>query len=166
VKPPPVAVNISPVQLKHKDFVKAVMDAARKTHKANGVLDLEITESVIIEDLDETIHKLQTLRGAGVNVSVDDFGTGYSSLAYVARLPIQGLKIDRSFVMKMMDSEESLTIVRSIISLAHALKLDVIAEGVETEDQAVALEKLSCDQLQGYLFSRPIPPADVPLLFN
>jgi EAL domain-containing protein (putative c-di-GMP-specific phosphodiesterase class I) len=166
LKPPPVAVNVSPVQLKHQDFVTTVLDAVRRAHNADGALELEITESVIMENLEETIHKLQALRGAGVNVSVDDFGTGYSSLAYVARLPIHGLKIDRSFVSKMTDSQESLAIVRSVISLAHSLRLEVIAEGVETEEQAAALEELSCDQMQGYLFSRPVPPTDVPGLLT
>jgi diguanylate cyclase (GGDEF)-like protein/PAS domain S-box-containing protein len=166
LSPPPVAVNVSPVQLKHKDFVTTVLEAVHRAHNAHGALELEITESVIMENLEETIHKLQALRGAGVNVSVDDFGTGYSSLAYVARLPIHGLKIDRSFVSKMTDSRESLAIVRSVISLAHSLRLEVIAEGVETEEQAAALEGLSCDQLQGYLFSRPVPPTDIPGLLT
>jgi diguanylate cyclase (GGDEF)-like protein len=166
LKPLPVALNVSPVQLRHRDFVNTVMEAAREADRANGVLDLEITESVIMENFDETIHKLQILRSAGVSVAVDDFGTGYSSLAYVARLPIRGLKIDRSFVTNMTQSQESLAIVRSVISLAHSLKLEVIAEGVETEQQAAILEELSCDQLQGYLFSRPVPSTDIPRLLK
>ena len=166
LKPPPVAVNVSPVQLKQKDFVQIVVDAAEQTHRAEGSLQLEITETVVMENFEQTIRKLNMLRAAGVDIAVDDFGTGYSSLAYVARLPIHGLKIDRSFVMKMIESQESMAIVRSVISLAHSLKLEVIAEGVETERQAGALEELACDQLQGYLFSRPVPPREVPTLFG
>jgi diguanylate cyclase (GGDEF)-like protein/PAS domain S-box-containing protein len=166
LRPPPVAVNVSPVQLKHEDFVTTVLDAVHRAHRADGALELEITESVIMENFEETIDKLQALRGTGVNVSVDDFGTGYSSLAYVARLPIHGLKIDRSFVTKMTDSQESLAIVYAVISLARSLKLNVVAEGVETEEQARQLEQLGCDQLQGYLFGRPGPREDVSALLR
>jgi EAL domain-containing protein (putative c-di-GMP-specific phosphodiesterase class I) len=126
------------------------------------LLDLEITESVIMENVETIIPMLQTIRGLGVEIAVDDFGTGYSSLAYIARLPIQALKIDRSFVVGMTQSQDSLAIVRSVISLAHALRLHVIAEGVETEEQATLLHQLECDEMQGYLFSRPVPPGEVP----
>ena len=125
------------------------------------MLDLEITESTIMENVETIIPKLQTIRGLGVEIAVDDFGTGYSSLAYIARLPIHDLKIDRSFVVGMTHNEDSLTIVRSIISLAHSLRLIVVAEGVETEEQAALLLQLDCDQMQGYLISRPVPPEHV-----
>src|SRR6266850_901728 len=165
-KPPCVAVNVSPLQLRQKDFVATVVEAARKTEEAGSMLGLEITESVIMENVETIIPILQTLRELGVEIAVDDFGTGYSSLAYIARLPIQDLKIDRSFVVGMTQSQDSLTIVKSVISLAHSLRLNVVAEGVETEGQAALLLKLGCDEMQGYLFSPPVPPAEVPGLLS
>jgi len=163
---PRVAVNVSPIQLRQSDFVERVVEAAKRTQEAGSGLDLEITESVIMESLEDTIRKLQTLRGLGINIAVDDFGTGYSSLAYIARLPVHALKIDRSFVVGMTEHQESLAIVKSIISLAHSLKLQVVAEGVETEEQAALLEQLGCDQLQGYLVSPPVPPERVSQLLQ
>jgi len=102
----------------------------------------------------------------GVEISVDDFGTGYSSLSYIARLPINSLKIDRSFVVEMKRSGESVAIVNSVVALAHALKLQVVAEGVETDEQMAMLQELGCDQMQGYLFSPPVPPDKVPALLR
>jgi EAL domain-containing protein (putative c-di-GMP-specific phosphodiesterase class I) len=166
IKPPRIAVNVSPIQLRQKDFIDTVIEAADKAEVAGGSLDIEITESVIMQNVEAIIPILQTVRGLGVEISVDDFGTGYSSLAYIARLPIQSLKIDRSFVVGMTQNQDSLAIVRSVISLAHALRLHVIAEGVETEDQATLLSELACDQMQGYLFSRPVPPDEVPALMR
>lgn len=166
VQPPRVAVNVSPIQLRQKDFVARVIEAAADAESAGGALDLEITESVIMENVEDIIPKLQTIRGLGVEIYVDDFGTGYSSLAYIARLPIHSLKIDRSFVVGMTQSEDSLNIVNSVISLAHSLKLTVVAEGVETDAQANLLKHLGCDQFQGYLVSKPLPPDEVPALLN
>jgi diguanylate cyclase (GGDEF)-like protein/PAS domain S-box-containing protein len=165
-KPPRVAVNVSPLQLRQKNFVDIVIEAAEMTRKAGSMLDLEITESVIMENVEAIIQKLQTIRELGVEIAVDDFGTGYSSLAYIARLPIHDLKIDRSFVVGMTESKDSLAIVKSVISLAHSLRLKVVAEGVETEEQAALLLKLGCDEMQGYLFSPPVPPAKVPELLS
>jgi hypothetical protein len=119
---------------------------------------LELTESLLMEDIAVSSAMLDELRVfMGLRLSVDDFGTGYSSLSYLARLPVDALKIDRSFIMTMEDQAESMTIVSTIISLAHALRLTVIAEGVELEEQAKLLRLLNCDQAQGYLFSRPLP---------
>lgn len=161
LKPPRIAVNVSPIQLRQKDFVSTVIEAAQATEEAGGALDLEITESVIMENVDAIIPKLQTIRGLGVEIYIDDFGTGYSSLAYIARLPIHALKIDRSFVVGMTQNEESLNIVNSVISLAHSLKLRVVAEGVETDAQTTLLGQLKCDEFQGYLTSKPVPPEKV-----
>jgi diguanylate cyclase (GGDEF)-like protein/PAS domain S-box-containing protein len=157
-----IAVNVSPLQLREKDFVTKVIDALGGIEKGGGLLDLEITESVIMENVDAIIPKLQTLRSLGVRIYIDDFGTGYSSLAYIARLPIYSLKIDRSFVVGMTQNEDSLNIVNSVISLAHSLNLCVVAEGVETDEQAKLLKKLACDEYQGYLFGKPVPANEVP----
>lgn len=163
---PRIAVNVSPLQLRRKSLVSTVIEAASLAEETGSALDLEITESVIMENVEAIVPILQTIRGQGVEIYVDDFGTGYSSLAYVARLPIHALKIDRSFVEGMMQSGESLAIVKSVISLAHALRLHVVAEGVETDEQAATLLKLGCDQAQGYLISPPVPAPEVPALLR
>ena len=156
-----IAVNVSPIQLRQRDFVAGVLAAAAEMTRAGGRLDIEITESMVMEDINATVRVLRELGENGVRVAVDDFGTGYSSLAYIARLPVHALKIDRSFVVGMTQNEHSLAIVRAIISLARSLGLKVIAEGVETEGQAGLLQRLECDEMQGYLVSRPVPPEEV-----
>jgi diguanylate cyclase (GGDEF)-like protein/PAS domain S-box-containing protein len=166
VKPPRIAVNVSPMQMRQKDFMAVVIEAAAKAEEAGAALDLEITESVIMDNVEAIVPMLQTIRGLGVEIFIDDFGTGYSSLAYIARLPIHALKIDRSFVVGMMQGADSLAIVKSIISLAHALRMHVVAEGMETPEQAALLKELNCDQAQGYMISRPVAPADVPNLLR
>jgi len=120
-------------------------------------IDLEITESLLMEDIDGSIRKLQQLRKLDVEIAIDDFGVGYSSLSYLARLPAQTLKIDRSFLAGMLDDSDTMMLVQTIISLAHSLKRKVIAEGVESEEQANLLRQLGCDEMQGYLISRPVP---------
>ena len=110
-----------------------------------------------MEDIAANIQKLKAVRDLGIDVAIDDFGTGYSSLGYLAKLPVQSLKIDRSFIMTMEKDPNAMTLVSTIISLAHSLKLKVIAEGVETEAQATQLRLLHCDEMQGYLFSKPVP---------
>ena len=156
---PRVAVNVSPLQLRRPDFAESV--AALTAGSSVAELELEITESVIMEDVERNILALSTVRGGGITVAVDDFGTGYCSLAYIAKLPVNALKIDRSFIVGMTGGPEGLAIVSSIIALAHALRLKVVAEGVETEEQARLLHLLRCDEAQGYLFSRPVPAADI-----
>ena len=120
-------------------------------------IDLEITESLIMQDIHATIEKLILLRQLGVQVAIDDFGTGYSSLSYLARLPVETLKIDRSFVITMLEDPNTTTLVHTMITLAHSFHLKVVAEGVESEEQANMLRLLGCDQMQGYLFSKPLP---------
>jgi diguanylate cyclase len=151
-----VAVNVSAIQLRQRDFVQAVEAAIRDGLTPTGI-DLEITESLVMEDVEDNIRKLNEIRALGLEVAIDDFGTGYSSLGYLAKLPIQMLKIDRSFVVAMMKDPAAMTLVQTIISLAHTLGLKVIAEGVEEEQQAEYLRLLRCDQIQGYLISRPLP---------
>jgi EAL domain-containing protein (putative c-di-GMP-specific phosphodiesterase class I) len=120
-------------------------------------IDLEITESLIMEDIQGNIGKLKQVQALGVGIAIDDFGTGYSSLAYLAKLPLQTLKIDRSFIITMLEDPDTMVLVSTIVSLAHSLRLKVVAEGVDSEDQAVFLRSLHCDEMQGYLFSRPLP---------
>ena len=154
-----IAVNVSPIQLRQRDFVDSVQRAIDGLGIAGSPqLDLELTESIIMDDVDGNMRKLAAIRDIlGVDIVVDDFGTGHSSLAYLAKLPVNALKIDRSFVATMTTNSHSMTLVSTIISLAHALDLKVIAEGVESEDQAKLLRLLKCDEMQGYLFSRPLP---------
>lgn len=156
LQPPLVAVNVSASQLQHKNFVATVeqeLNRAGNTHR----LELEITESMVMQDIEASIAKLQAIRKMGVEVSIDDFGTGYSSLSYLTKLPISTLKIDLGFVARMVSNPDDLNIVSAIISLAHSLNLKVIAEGVETEEQATLLRQLKCDEMQGYLYSKPLP---------
>ena len=153
---PPVAVNVSAIQLRQRNFVGAVQQAIAEGIAPDGI-DLEITESMIMEDIEGNIPKLKEVRRLGMSIAIDDFGTGYSSLGYLAKLPVQALKIDRSFIITMLNDPDTMTLVQTIISLAHSLRLKVIAEGVESEDQAKILRLLRCDELQGYLYSKPIP---------
>ena len=156
LKAPRIAVNVSPIQLRQRDFVGIVEQAIIEGVAPTGI-DLEITESLIMEDIQGNIEKLKSVRGLGVSIAIDDFGTGYSSLGYLAKLPVQTLKIDRSFIITMLKDPDTMTLVQTIISLAHALRLKVVAEGVDAEDQARILRLVRCDQMQGYLFSRPVP---------
>ncbi len=153
---PRVAVNVSPIQLRKRDFLDTLGSAVAQGSRPPGI-DLELTESLIMEDIESNIGKLRDVRDLGLNIAIDDFGTGYSSLGYLAKLPVQTLKIDRSFIITMLKDRATMTLVQTIISLAHSLKLKVVAEGVDEEEQAASLAQLGCDELQGFLFSRPVP---------
>jgi len=157
LRPPSIAVNVSPIQLRQRGFVDAVGGVIKESKADPRALAIEITESLLMDDVENNIRKLQTLRDMGVSIAIDDFGTGYSSLGYLARLPVDALKIDRSFINTMASSPDSMTIVSTIISLAHSLNMKVIAEGVESEEQSRLLKLLKCDEVQGYLFSKPLP---------
>jgi diguanylate cyclase (GGDEF)-like protein len=159
--PPRIAVNVSPAQLQRRDFVDQVKDALAPVDRAAERIDIEITESMLMDDTQGSIDKLKAIQSLGLHVALDDFGTGYSSLSYLARLPINSLKIDRSFVIQMSKGPEQMAIVSTVISLARALNLKVVAEGVETEEQANLLRLLRCDEAQGYLFGRPVPPEEL-----
>ena len=161
---PRIAVNVSAIELRQRDFVATVERVLGIA--AQDVLELEITESLIMQDIDANIRKLQAVRDLGVEIAVDDFGTGYSSLSYISRLPINTLKIDRAFIMNMTSKPDDLSIVSTIISLGHSLELKVVAEGVETEEQANLLRLLKCDEFQGYLFSRPVPAEQIEMLLQ
>ncbi|WP_077033522.1 EAL domain-containing protein [Pelomonas sp. KK5] len=153
---PRVAVNVSAIQLRRADFETTVRNAI-ELGGGHPCMDLEITESLVMEDIEANIVRLTRVRDLGVSIAVDDFGTGYSSLRYLAALPVQTLKIDRSFVHMMLNDASTMTLVSTVISLAHSLQLKVVAEGVETEKQAQCLRKLNCDEMQGYWFSPPLP---------
>ncbi|MBJ7312254.1 putative bifunctional diguanylate cyclase/phosphodiesterase [Rugamonas sp. CCM 8940] len=156
-----VAVNLSARQFKQPDLARLVAQVLAETGCHAECLELEITESVIMERPEEATAMLQTLSDMGVHLSIDDFGTGYSSLTYLKRFPIQSLKIDRSFVADLINDPDDAAIVCAVIALAHTMKLCVIAEGVETQAQLDYLRAQHCDQLQGYYFSRPLPAAQV-----
>jgi EAL domain-containing protein (putative c-di-GMP-specific phosphodiesterase class I) len=152
-----IAVNVSPLQLRNRGFIAEIGQAIGIDAQAAAGLELEITESLIMEDVQHNIASLQAIRAMGVSIAIDDFGTGFSSLSYLAKLPVDTLKIDRSFVIDMTAGPEGLALVSTIINLAHWLKLKVVAEGVETEEQSRLLRLLKCDEMQGFLFSKPVP---------
>jgi diguanylate cyclase (GGDEF)-like protein/PAS domain S-box-containing protein len=152
-----IAVNVSPLQLRDRGFVAEIGQLIGIDAHAAAGLELEITESLIMADVKHNIASLQAIRAIGVTIAIDDFGTGFSSLSYLAKLPVDTLKIDRSFVIDMTAGPEGLALVSTIISLAHSLKLKVVAEGVETEQQSRLLRLLNCDEMQGFLFSKPVP---------
>jgi len=152
-----VAVNISALQFRQPEFVEQVLKALERTGSNPKNLKLELTESILAENIDEVVAKMTELKSHGLRFSLDDFGTGYSSLSYLKRLPLDELKIDRSFVRDMLKDVTSGAIAQTIISIGHAMGLSVIAEGVETEEQRKFLADLGCHSFQGYLFSHPLP---------
>jgi diguanylate cyclase (GGDEF)-like protein len=151
-----IAVNVSPLQLRSRSFVAEIEEAIGDSAAGEG-LELEITESLIMENVEHSVASLLAIRALGVTIAIDDFGTGFSSLNYLSKLPVHTLKIDRSFIVDMTSGADGLTLVSVIINLAHALKLNVVAEGVETEDQLSQLRRLRCDEIQGYLLGKPVP---------
>jgi EAL domain-containing protein (putative c-di-GMP-specific phosphodiesterase class I) len=156
-----MAVNISTHQFKQKDFVTLVDRVLKETNLAPEYLELELTESIIMEDIETTIETLHALRSMGVGLSIDDFGTGYSSLEYLKRMPINMLKIDQSFVRDITTDPSDAAIARATIQLAKGLQLQVIAEGVETTGHLKRLNDLQCTRIQGYLYSRPLPSPEI-----
>ncbi len=156
---PPVAVNLSAKQFRQRDLDALIRRTLSTAGVPASLIELEITESCLMEDPEDAVRLLASLRGAGLRISVDDFGTGYSSLSYLTRLPLNALKIDRSFVRDAVSSGEAASIVRAIIDMAHNLSFTVIAEGVETTEQMAFLRRHGCDLGQGYLFDRPMPAA-------
>jgi len=152
-----IAVNVSARQFHQPDFVASVKDTVRAAGVDPCRLELELTESAILSDMDETIRRMNELRALGIRFALDDFGTGYSSLSYLKRLPLDQLKIDQSFVRDMAEDEGSEAIVLAILSLSHALGLEVVAEGVERPEQRDFLRHHGCDCFQGYLFGKPLP---------
>jgi diguanylate cyclase len=156
-RPIGIAVNLSPRQLADDDVVDLVARVLTTTGLPADQLTLEVTEGVLLRDVDQVVDQLRALRELGVRIAIDDFGTGYSSLSYLRRLPADIVKIDRSFVQDLGSEGRSTTLVASIIELARSLRLEVVAEGVETPEQHAVLGDLACSHAQGYLFGRPQP---------
>ena len=153
-----LAVNVSARQLHGAEFVSDVLDALTESGADPTRLELELTESQLAEDVEAMIERMQQLREYGVRFALDDFGTGYSSLSYLKRLPLARLKIDRSFVRELLSDSNDVAIVRTIVALGRSLELEVIAEGVESQEQLELLLQLGCENFQGYLLGRPGPP--------
>ncbi|KKC37437.1 hypothetical protein WH87_13020 [Devosia epidermidihirudinis] len=161
-----IAVNISPTQLRNPNFSSTVFDVLHQTGMRPTDLELEITESILLDDEHISSQNLRTFRDAGIHIALDDFGTGYSSLSYLKRYPVDRIKIDRSFVSQLAEGHVSVAITQAIVTLAHAMDIQVTAEGVETEKQAEILGAMGCNTLQGYLFSPGTSPAHIIEIFS
>ncbi len=161
-----MAINVSSRQFRHGDLVAAIASALEATGLEPQNLEVELTEGTLIEDTELALRTIERLKEMGVRISIDDFGTGYSSLSYLKRFPIDSLKIDRSFVADINDDPDDAAISEAIVSLGRSLRLEVVAEGVETTEQLARLEELGCDAVQGFLFSKPLDPADLEQLLT
>ena len=152
-----VTVNLSSRRFQSPDLVREISSVLAETRVPPGCLDIEVTESLVMSDVDRTASQLKSLQEMGVHISIDDFGTGYSSLNYLKRLPIERLKIDKSFIQDIAADPDDRAIIHAVTAMAHSMKLKVVAEGVETEEQLEFLSKAGCDEMQGFLFSEPLP---------
>ncbi|HEU4845077.1 MAG TPA: EAL domain-containing protein [Burkholderiaceae bacterium] len=161
-----MAVNLSAKQFKDDNLTLVVLSALQETGLAPRLLELELTEGTLMDDARATIITLDQLRGIGVYLSIDDFGTGYSSMNYLKRFDVRALKIDKSFISGLPQDSENAAITRAIIAMAHGLKMAVVAEGVETDEQLVLLEQYGCDLAQGYYLGHPSPPESITLMLN
>lgn len=161
-----VAVNVSALQISEGDLIDDIQRSLKAHQLESQWLEVELTEGSLMENTPHTIASLLTLRDIGVKISIDDFGTGYSSLAYLSRFPIDKLKIDIAFIREVTFNPQDAAIARTIIELAHSLNLQVIAEGVETREQLAFLTDNGCDQVQGYLFCRPLPARELEALLR
>jgi EAL domain-containing protein (putative c-di-GMP-specific phosphodiesterase class I) len=155
-----VAVNVSAVQIMDESFVDKVSYCLKKYHLEKGCIELEITESMVLDDVDVMLEKLHQLRRLGISLSIDDFGTGYSSFNYLKQMPVHTLKLDREFIVNIDDDKGDQAVVDGMIVMAHNLGLKVVAEGIETQPQYDFLEKRKCDLIQGYLVSKPLTQED------
>lgn len=161
-----IAVNISAVELRAKDFVHGVRDVLAETHIDPQLVELELTETFLMQDSSSTAQVLHALKDLGLRLALDDFGTGYSSLSYLKRFPIDVLKIDQSFVRDLTTDADDAGIVCAVISMGSSLKIGVVAEGIETPEQFGFLREHLCPEGQGYLFSRPLAPAQLASLLS
>jgi EAL domain-containing protein (putative c-di-GMP-specific phosphodiesterase class I) len=153
----PVSVNLSAHQLRNVDLVNLVKRILASKNVDRRLINLELTETALLEDLAMARPILNDLSALGVGIHIDDFGTGYSSLSYLAELPVQLLKIDRNFVNKLADSDSNMRVVQAIIALGKAMDLEIVAEGVETDQQYAIVRKLGCDLVQGFFIAKPMP---------
>jgi EAL domain-containing protein (putative c-di-GMP-specific phosphodiesterase class I) len=151
-----VCVNVSPRQFKEKDLVDRVIHALQESRLDAKYLELELTESLIMQDVERAVKTMEELEALGVQISIDDFGTGYSSLSALKNFPVARLKIDKSFIDELTTNESDKAVTSAVISLGQKLNLRVIAEGVETAEQVAFLRQNNCDEIQGYHFSKPI----------
>jgi EAL domain-containing protein (putative c-di-GMP-specific phosphodiesterase class I) len=156
-----VSVNLSPVQVRDPGFISLVGSILAESQFEHKRLVLEVTEGVLIDDPAETRARLLALRALGVRLALDDFGSGYSNLAYLQQLPFDKLKVDRSFVASLDRSANGGVIIEAVVTLGRALGMDVVVEGVETEEQRVLLRLAGCSEMQGYLFAKPTPPGEI-----
>jgi len=161
-----VGVNVSARQFHEQHFAEIILEILEETGLAPEYLELELTESSIMSDAQATIDVLAGLKAMGVTISIDDFGTGFSSLSYLKRLPIDALKIDRAFIRDVSTDPDDAALVMAIVTLAHNLRLQVVAEGVETDEQLRFLHLLRCDEVQGYRFSKPLPANELEQLLS
>jgi EAL domain-containing protein (putative c-di-GMP-specific phosphodiesterase class I) len=156
-----VAVNVSMIQFRRKNFARMLTRIIEETGIAPDRLELELTESTVMQDIDYTSSLMDELKSLGIGLSIDDFGTGYSSLNYLKHLPLDRLKIDQSFIGALTTSPNDYAICKAIIVMAHSLDLKVVAEGIEDDRQLAFLHTLHCDEAQGFLFSKPLPEEDL-----
>jgi EAL domain-containing protein (putative c-di-GMP-specific phosphodiesterase class I) len=161
-----VAVNVSAIQLQQEDMYSKVKNMLRMHQVSGEQLELEITENVLVQNMEATVSVLEDIRTLGVHVSIDDYGTGYSSLSYMKQMPVNTLKIDRCFIIDLCESQADQAIVNSTIVLASSLGMKVLAEGVETAEQLAKLQEYGCHEIQGYYFSRPLPRNDFTALLT
>jgi EAL domain-containing protein (putative c-di-GMP-specific phosphodiesterase class I) len=160
-----IAVNVSALQFRRENFVAEVLATVARVGALPGRLKLELTESLLVKDIDDIIAKMVALKSQGVGFSLDDFGTGYSSLSYLKRLPLDQIKIDQSFVGEAVTNSKDAALVRATVAMGQGLGMMVIAEGVETQEQCDFLAREGCHNYQGYLFGRPAPVQDLQRFF-
>jgi diguanylate cyclase (GGDEF)-like protein len=161
-----VAVNLSPKQFRHKDIAQLVASVLKESGLEPEYLNLEITETAVMDNVETAIQRLTEIKGMGVEISVDDFGTGYTSISYLKRFPIDVLKVDQSFIKGIPQNTDDVAIVSAVIAMAHNLGMTVVAEGVETEEQMQYLAEHACDMIQGYFISSPLPANKVKFQFS
>lgn len=161
-----ISINISSVDLQQADFLENIKDILKNTGINPNIVELEITETVLMQSFDSSINILKKLMDMGIRIALDDFGTGYSSLSYLRKIPISTLKIDKSFIDNITSNKKEESIINNIIQMAHSLDLKVVAEGVETKDQLLILKERNCNYIQGYYFSKPLPSCEIEKLFK